>query len=266
MPASYSDDDKKNIKAIFVSWMPGRKATGEAHDQTIRSTRKRRDDQRGCVISQPLAKLKLKDLDKMVGKERDTRLYEALKKRLEEFGDKPEKAFAEPFRKPTNDGRPGPVVRAVKVYDSTYSGVEVRDGLAGNGGMVRVDVYTKGGKFYLVPQYIANVAQHQLKTKAIVQGKAESEWTQIDDSFDFCFSLCRNDLIKVVTAKKDIIFGYYKGTNRAIGTIDVEAHDSSWLKESIGVKTCNSIEKFIVTPLGEFYKVRKEPRPEGKAD
>ena len=265
MPASYSDEDKKNIKAIFVSWMPDRKATGEAHDQTIRSTRKRRDDQRGCVISQPLAKLKLKDLDKMVGKERDTRLYEALKKRLKEFDDKPEKAFAEPFRKPTNDGRPGPVVRAVKVYDSTYSGVEVRDGLAGNGGMVRVDVYTKGGKFYLVPQYIANVAQHQLKTKAIVQGKAESEWTQIDESFDFCFSLCRNDLVKVTDRKGTCVFGYYLGTDRATGAIGIIKHDAS-SQTRVGVKTCLTFEKYIVTPLGEYHKVRKEPRPEGKAD
>lgn len=79
----------------------------------------------------------------MVGKERDRALYEALAKRLEEYRDKPEKAFKDGFKKPASNGKPGPIVRSVKIFDSRVAGLPVNGGIALNDGMVRVDLYQK---------------------------------------------------------------------------------------------------------------------------
>lgn len=266
LPETYSEEEKKNLKPIFVSRMPERKATGPAHADTVLSVRQDAHNRCACVKRISLQEFKLKDLENMVGKERDWRLYEALKKRLEAFDNNPQKAFAEPFYKPAHDSQTAPIVRSIRVYDSTKSGVKVRGGLAANkpGSQIRVDVYRKNQKYYLVPHYIDDLARGVLRTRAIVAHKKENEWTQINDSFEFLFSLFKNDLIRISFNKTHESFlGYYLGTDIDSARITLEAHDASesWRK---GVKTASLFEKYTVTPLGECYKVRREKRPEGK--
>ena len=76
------------------------------------------------------------------------------------------------------------------------------NGIADNATMVRVDVFEKGGKYYLVPIYSWQVAKGILPDKAVVQGKDEEDWTVMDDSFKFKFVLYANDLIKAELKKK----------------------------------------------------------------
>lgn len=125
------------------------------------------------AVKTRLTNIKLADLENMVGKERDRKLYEGLKTRLQAFGNDPKKAFKEEFRRGRKDGRPGPVVRSVKILSSGTAGVPVRDGIASNGGMVRVDVYHKNGKFFLIPLYVADIAKKVKKNRAIIAGKNE---------------------------------------------------------------------------------------------
>jgi CRISPR-associated endonuclease Csn1 len=83
--------------------------------------------------------------------------------------------------------------------------------------------FSKGGKFHLVPVYV----HHRVKGlphRAIVAFKDEDEWTLIDDSFAFCFSLHPNDLVQVIL-KKEKHIGYYAGCNRSTGAINLWAHD-----------------------------------------
>lgn len=266
LPETYSEEEKKNLKPIFVSRMPERKATGPAHADTVLSVRQDAHNRCACVKRISLQELKLEDLENIVGKERDWKLYEALKKRLEAFDNNPQKAFAEPFYKPAHDSQTAPIVRSIRVYDSTKSGVKVRGGLAANkpGSQIRVDVYRKNQKYYLVPHYIDDLARGVLRTRAIVAHKKENEWIQINDSFEFLFSLFKNDLIRISFNKTHESFlGYYLGTDIDSARITLEAHDASesWRK---GVKTASLFEKYAVTPLGEYYKVRREKRPEGK--
>lgn len=266
LPDNYSEEEKKNLRPIFVSRMPERKATGKVHDDTVRSIRQRPSDQRGCVSRIDLRGLTPAALETMVGKERDWKLYEALKKRLETFGNDPEKAFAEPFYKPANDNKKAPLVRSIRIYDTIKSGVKVRGGLAANspGSQVRVDVYLKAQNYYLVPHYIDDIARGVLRTRAIVAHKEENKWIQINDSFEFLFSLFKNDLIRIsFNRTHESFWGYYLGTDIDSARITLEAHDASesWRK---GVKTASLFEKYTVTPLGEYYKVKREKRPEGK--
>ena len=55
--------------------------------------------------------------------------------------------------------------------------------------MARVDVFTKDGKYFLVPIYTWQVAKGILPNKAIVALKDENEWIEIDNNYIFLFSL-----------------------------------------------------------------------------
>jgi CRISPR-associated endonuclease Csn1 len=144
------------------------------------------------------------------------------------------------------------------------SGIPVRGGIAKNDTMLRVDVFSKTGNFYLVPVYVHHRVTG-LPNRAIVQRRDEKEWTLIDDSFEWCFSLHPNDLLSITT-KKETFFGYYDGTDRSTGAISIWAHDrnqavgKNGLIRGIGVKTALKLEKFEVDVLGNIYPARPEPR------
>ncbi|GHV28144.1 CRISPR-associated endonuclease Cas9 [Synergistales bacterium] len=265
------------LKNLFVSRAPRRKAKGAAHQETIRSFKDRGGSEeerekwlKGTVLRTPIKSLNLNNIENMVGKGRDRRLYEALKERLRDFDGKGEKAFAEAFYKPTIDGSQGPVVHTVKLYTTGASGIPVRGGMANNGEMIRVDVYKKGGKFHLVPHYVDDIAKKRVKKLAIVAHKPESQWTKIDDSFEFCFSLFKDDLVSVEPipsekSNKEVLFYfYYTGTDRSTGGINIEAHDRSREWRGIGVKTCSSFEKYHVDVLGGWHKIDREKPPVGR--
>ena len=245
------------VQPLFVSRMPTRKMTGQGHMETIKSAKRLNEGL--SVIKMPLTKLRLKDLESMVNREREKELYEALKARLEAFNDDPAKAFAEPFMK-----KGGAIVKSVRVEQVQKSGVLVRDGngVADNASMVRVDVFTKGGKYFLVPIYTWQVAKGILPDRAVIAFKNEEEWELMDENATFQFSLYQNDLVKLVTKKKTI-FGYFNGLNRATGNIDIKEHDlekskvKDGIHQSIGIKLALSFEKYQVDELGKNIRLCK---------
>lgn len=259
------------VLPLFVSRAPNRKMTGQGHLETVRSAK--RLNEGVSVVKKPLTALKLKDIEKIVGyPDREPALYDALRQRLQAFKDEPAKAFAEPFYKPAKDGRQGALVKAVRVEDVQKSGVMVRDGkgIADNATMVRVDVFTKGGKNYLVPIYAWQVAKGILPNRAVVAHANESDWDEMDESFEFKFSIYPNDLVEI-GSRRGKIFGYYVALDRSTGAIDVKEHDLSKEKvrngihQSVGVKTVLSFEKYQVDPLGKEIRLCKtEKRPELK--
>ena len=254
------------VTPLFVSRAPNRKMSGQGHMETVKSAK--RLDEGVSVLRVPLTQLKLKDLEKMVNREREPKLYEALKARLEAHKDDPAKAFAEPFYKYDKAGNRTQQVKAVRVEQVQKTGVWVRNhnGIADNATMVRVDVFEKGGKYYLVPIYSWQVAKGILPDRAVVQGKDEEDWTVMDDSFEFKFVLYANDLIKV-QLKKDSFFGYFIGLDRATGQISLRHHDLDKSKGKdgiyrIGVKTALSFQKYQIDELGkEIRPCRLKKRP-----
>lgn len=131
--------------------------------------------------------------------------------------------------------------------------------------MLRVDVFTKAGKYHLVPVYVHHRVTG-LPNRAIVQAKDESEWTQIDDSFAFLFSVYPNDFLRVQQRGKPAIQGYFSSAHRGTGNINLWLHDRSTQAskdggiEGIGVKTALSLEKFNVDVLGRIYPAPPEVR------
>ncbi|MCK5285135.1 MAG: type II CRISPR RNA-guided endonuclease Cas9, partial [Alphaproteobacteria bacterium] len=259
---SFRDDALDSVNNIFVSRMPVRKITGSAHQDTIRSIRK----SDGKIIQRiKLKSLTLAKLEDMVDKERNIKLYNVLKERLEEHGGKADKAFAQAIYMPVNDPtKTAPQIKSIRIVTNEKSGIEINDGLVSNGDMVRVDVFKKKGKYFLVPIYVHHFVKNKLPNKAIMQGKDEKDWEEMDDK-DFIFSLCKNELLKI-KSKKEEYWGYYNSTNRAIGGINIKAHDNDpdfgkkGMKESVGVKNLLSFEKYSVDYFGNQSRIKKEKR------
>lgn len=265
--ATYPPEALTTLRPLFVSRAPQRRNGGAAHKDTIYSQPKQLQEIGRVAQKVPLSSLTLSDMDKLIDPHRNEKLYTAIRTRLEQHGGKGDKAFPpdKPLRKPGRKGDlNGPVVRSVKLVDK-LTGIPVRGGIAKNDTMLRVDIFTKAGKFHLVPVYVHHKVAKELPNRAIVAFKDENEWSLIDDSFTFCFSLYPNDLLKI-KLKKETQFGYFAGCDRSTGAIQLWAHDRSQnvgkdgLIRGIGAKTALSIEKFHVDVLGHIFPAPKEKR------
>lgn len=267
---TYESDEE--IKPVFVSRMPNHKVTGAAHAETIRSSK---GGDGFTVTKTPLTNLKLNKFGEIEGyynPASDTLLYDALLARLKDFGGDGAKAFAQPFYKPKKDGTPGPRVDKVKICEKATVGLPVRDGIAANGSMVRIDVfYVEDDGYYFVPIYVADTKKESLPNKAVVAYKTYSEWKEMKDE-NFIFSLYPGDLVRIQsrkgiklnlakggTGEKEIVrqegMYYYRGSDISTGAISVSSHDRRYESRGIGVKTLQSIEKYQVDVLGNYYKV-----------
>ncbi|HEY3330131.1 MAG TPA: type II CRISPR RNA-guided endonuclease Cas9 [Capsulimonadaceae bacterium] len=253
--------DVKELKPVLVSRMPQRKVSGAIHKETIKSARLDDEGKRVAVKRVALTQLKLADLARLYDPKSNTTFYAAIRGRLEQFGGDGEKAFAEPLYKPGKNGTQGPQVRQVKVVESQPSGVEVRGGVADNGDMVRVDVYSKGGKHFIVPVYASQLMSGKLPQRAISAHKPEEQWDLITGDFAFVCSLYPFDLVRVVT-KDEEFTGYYRSTDRDNAKLTVSAVNSGNVESirRLSSKTALSIEKQSISILGVPSVVTGEPR------
>jgi len=256
---------------ITISRMPQRGTTGAIHKETIRSTRIY--DETGLVISRKsLDSLKLEDfnvLDRLddyteqekglVDPKNNLKLYSALRERLREYDGDAKKAFKDPFYKPRIDGTDGPRVKTIKTAEPS-SGIRLNRGFVENGSMIRIDVFKKDKKYYIVPVYTIHTYTKELPTRAIKINKPENEWTIIDDSYEFINTFYPYDLVKVIDKKGDIIWGYYRGTDRSTAWINVSTPNSKEKGIRCSVQTAQLIEKYEIDVLGKYHKVRKEKR------
>lgn len=270
--AGYDEARLADIRPVRVSRAPSRRGLGAAHQETIRSIgregRLLRDGQ--SAVKTPLTSLKLKDLENIVGAEdpRNAAWIAALRTRLEQFKGDGAKAFAAnqpPLTKPSAPEKRAPVIRSVKLLATQKSGLPIRKGYANNGSMLRVDVFAKNGKFYPVPVYVADAAQAELPSRAVVAYKSEEEWPEMDESYAFLFSLHPSDWV-TVKLKAESIEGYFAGLDRATGAISIWAHDRNQDKgtdgqwRGVGMKTALAVEKSHVDLLGKLHRVRAENR------
>lgn len=141
------------------------------------------------------------------------------------------------------------------------SGVVINDGkgVCDNGDMPRVDVFTKDGKYYLVPIYVADFAKQELPNKAIYRGK-DKERIDMDTSYEFLFSLAKDDLVAIKVKGKNEVFGYFRGVHSGTAGITVRKVDSDEEISGIGSKTAGFIKKYNINPLGYYTEVKQEKR------
>lgn len=262
-----------DLMPVRVSRAPQRRNIGQAHKETIRSTGKeaRLLADNKSSINTPLSALSLKDVDKIVGAEdpRNAGLIDAVRERLKAYGGDGKKAFGPdqpPLLKPSKPGKVAPVIRSVKLLSTQKSGMAVRHGIADNGAMIRVDIFTKAGKFYAVPLYVADAVADTLPNRAVVQSKPESEWPDMDETYQFLFSLCSGDWVRVILKNQPAREGYFGGLDRATGNINIWLHDRNTklakdgLLRSNGIKTALKVEKCHVDLLGRLFLAKPEVR------
>ncbi len=297
---SYPPEALDELRPLFVSRAPQRRNSGAAHLDTIYSVPTADKEKPGIVRADSaiqriaVTRLSEKQLDDIVGRH-DTRNAdmiavlriwlqerEAREKRAKEIeagtGRGKEKReltnnekreishLRELPRKPTKDGSPGSIIRAVKVNIGKMSGISIRDGLAAQKSLLRVDIFTKAYRFYLVPLYVADIVRRNLPNRT-----ADGE-TIIDDSFKFLFSLHPSDLARVALKGKGSILGYFRGYGGPPNPYNItllihdrnkngheRANDKGEIP-SIGIKTALNIEKFNVDILGNIYLAPPEQR------
>lgn len=287
---NYPADALEALRPLFVSRAPQRRNSGAAHKETVYAQPENLKATGSVTQKIAVTDLKPADVDKLIDPHRNEKLYAALRewaqkrdeqeKRAKEIEKAAKEAKRELMpnekteierlralpRKPDKDGNPtGPIVRTVTMVIDKLSGIPIRGGVAKNDTMLRVDVFTKAGKFHLVPVYVHHSVAKVLPNRAIVAHKDESEWTQLDESYDFSFSLYPNDLMRV-TLRNEIHFGYYSSCDRNAGAINICAHDRNQqvgkdgLIRGIGVKTALAVDKFNVDVLGNIYPAAAETR------
>lgn len=273
----FRDKVDESIKKIFVSKAPRRKVSGAAHEKTIRA----KSDGNSVITKikiENIVDIGEKNLDKVFEKamkkvesifDKDSgnkALYEAIRERLEQYrGEKIKEAFKEPLYPKSKEGSNPNQIKSAKITEIQNGGVDVRGGIAANGDMVRVDVFKKPNKknideFYLVPFYISDFSKDALPNLAIVQKKPKNEWVRIDNSFEFMFSLYKNDLVEVKPKNKDAILAYWDMPHSGTGGLNLTSPDGDKNYAGIGSKTLEYFKKFQVSPLGEYIEVKKERR------
>lgn len=256
----YNQDLAMAAQPILVSRAPLRRGLGQAHKETIRSAKFMAQGK--SAVKTPLAKLSRKDLPNIVGADdpRNAKLIEILRQRLECHGDKGEKAFKEPVYRPSADPLKAPLVRTVNLRTTQPSGIPVRGGIADNGRMLRVDIFTDGKKFYAVPLYVSDTVKPELPNKAVSKGS--KGWIEMAGNHSFCFSLHANDFVRLTFKGGELIEGYFNGLDIANGIFVLFPHDRRGKDDKIrcGYQKAASVEKFNVDTLGGVHPVRQEAR------
>ena len=259
---NYDEDFRLNVKPIFVSRMPRRKATAQAHKETIRSPKVKDNDQR--TVRMPLNKVKRKDVENSVLKESDKWLYDKLLERLDAHDNNPEKAFAEPVykndKKFDKNGKQLSPVSTIKVYstkpDDSGKYINNRRGFVDNDSMIRVDVYMKNidGREYtfFVPIYAHSVNYPTRKIRPTLRG-----FSEIDETFKYICGLHPNDYVKIkFEDERKNVEGYYIQYGSSNAAIDLLPMHASGKDQRI---TCSArlaikIERYDISILGDNYR------------
>ncbi|BCX13736.1 MAG: hypothetical protein KatS3mg085_268 [Candidatus Dojkabacteria bacterium] len=261
-------DIKNKIKPLIVSREPKRKIRGAAHLETVYS--QRGVTEKGLSILGTRKQIDLskesKDLNnslEKIYKNTDPAYYKAVNKAINE------KRKLEPDEPLTwkDPNKKSPIFSYISetVENNT---VKLKRGngygYVLNSRIVRTDVFKKDGKYYLVPIYLPEIMSGELPNKVITINTPKSDWQELDDTYEFQFSLYKNDFIKIKVKKDDDYYlsGYFIGVDSSNARISFVKHDNVGSKGYIrkGSKNLYLIEKYQVDVLGRLYKVHKETR------
>ena len=291
----FNENYLMNAKPFVVSRMTSRKAKGCINEATVFSSKYADNkyptvcDGNNIIVKRTaLANLKLDKNGEINGyfqPEGDAALYNALKQRLVEFDGDAKKAFATPIRKPCNSGQ-GNIVRTVKTYE-TYTGggmiLEKNKGIVKNDGMIRVDLYSKDGKYFGVPVYVADLYRGELPKRAATSGKPQNEWRVMDDTYTFEMSIYQDDLLRIEsedgielkknkdvensvkaptkTITNDLV--YYLGFDRDGARIKIEDTTGCYCgrKRIMNIKKITKCEIDVLGNVQEIKKRMKQPQP-----
>jgi CRISPR-associated endonuclease Csn1 len=132
---------------------------------------------------------------------------------------------------------------------------EVNGGFAENGEVKRVDVFKKDNKYHFIYLYPFDFEKHELPNITI-------KGIKIDDSFEFLFSIFKDELIELKIKNKEAFRGYFKFPE-ADGRFNLQKHFQSQYDKKTGRFSIGSLEyikKYQVDVLGNVSEIKKETR------
>ncbi|MGL4367182.1 MAG: type II CRISPR RNA-guided endonuclease Cas9 [Brevinemataceae bacterium] len=265
---------------VFVSRMGKRKVTGSVHKETIKS--KRQDGNVFKTIK--LHEIAEKDEKKitnifndMIDLERNRRVYDTILNHAKQFNWDMGKAFSNenaPLM-PTNDKSKYdgsekiiPKIRKIKVSDSASSNLilsnmssERRKAAVDSGSLVRLDLFrNEKGKFETIPVYVFHY----------------NGLPQVNDSYEFMFSIYKNDYLAFDSDipfsngcvekeynKNVTYFEAYWNTNVSSSRITMIEVDKQ-SKYHVTISKMKKITKYHVDILGKKHFIASTEFPEEK--
>src|SRR6185437_345483 len=246
---------------VFISRAERKRARGKAHDATVKQIREV-NGEKVVYERKAVEKLTEKDLELIPVPEPYGRAADPKKLRDE---------MIEALRVWLVAGKPkdqlprsskGDIIRKVRVATKDKVAVQINGGTVDRGDMARVDVFRKKNKkgkweFYVVPIYPHQIATMDAPpTKAVIAYKSDDEWTPLDDSFEFIWSLNAMSYVEITKSNGECIEGYFRGLHRGTGAASVSKHwtlEKVGANDGIGVKTLADFKKFTVDRLGRKF-------------
>ena len=245
---------KTQFHQVFVARGERRRARGEGHGATIRQVVDG-EDRPQVYERAAVDDLSISDLALIKDAERNAKLVESIRIWIETGKPKDNYPLS-----PKGDA-----IRKVRLLTKKKPDVLVRGGAADRGEMARVDVFNKGGKFYLVPIYPHQIFDKERNpappSRAVQAYKPEEQWPAIDATFEFLFSLSPFAYVEVVRSDGEVVDGYFRGLHRTTGAITISAHNRpDDLISGIGARTLKYFRKFSVDRLGQRHEIERETR------
>lgn len=272
----FSKNISESISEIFVSHAPSHKVTGALHEETIESHKNYKQylNRKYKTYVGDQQKKKKDFLSKIEWKKK---IYEDDIKKSGESIDMTEwlRQKEEVWKEENKMSLKNHTLRLVN------------GGLAKNETMPRVDVFRSKdkGKFYAVPIYTYDFALGILPNKAIVakdKGKTR-EWLEMDESYEFCFSLFKNDYVKIqAKGMQNPVIAIYTGTGVATASMNFSHHSgyefasederafftdvdkktqaSLFSRTNCGIQNLKIFQKVQVSPLGEIKECKPSKR------
>lgn len=132
--------------------------------------------------------------------------------------------------------------------------IEINKGLAEAGEVKRIDVFMKDNKYHFVYLHVNDLVKLEIKNISI-------KGIEIDNAFQFVFSIFKNDLIELQYKDKNI-FGYLKFAE-GDGRFHILDHSKSVLDKKLDRHSTGSVKimkKYQVDALGSYVEVKSEKR------
>ncbi len=158
-----------------------------------------------------------------------------------------------PRRKVTGSAHKETIVS--KKVKSAKGKFEVNRGIAENGEVKRVDIFLKNNKYHMIFIYTADFEKNKLPNITI-------KGIEIDDSFEFIFSIFKDELIEIKQKNKEPFQGYLKFVE-SDGRFNIQYHVESQYNKRTGRFSTGSLEyikKYQVDVLGKIREIKKETR------
>ena len=182
---------------------------------------------------------------------------------MENFRDEVQKSIDEIFvsnapRRKVTGAAHKETIRSKKL-EKVKGSFKVNGGVAENGEVKRVDVFKKDGKYHFIYLYVTDFEKEELPNVTIKN-------VEIDDTFEFLFSIFKDELIELKQKGKECFRGYFK-FSESDGRFNIQYHKESQFNKTKGRFSTGSLEylkKYQVDVLGNTNEVKKETRIETK--